>query len=215
MSRSSWSSSWSWSGSQDPTSHFDGWDLKNDHFGTLFGPFLRGPKQVSSTPIRTWQESIAMDAWSVSPSLMVVGLGQTPQKPWSGGGRFLGVEGSILDPPLLKWSSLYILSRARVEEMVGKMTLFGPFSGHAWPRNGGVFDHPFPWLNGNAAQKWNFTCSKHDTENDCFVFLQKKSVFWCFFQNHYFPKKAKKGNSVKTRKVMFLRGATTKEHDDR
>ena len=39
--------------SHDPTSHFDGWDLKNDHFGTLFGPFLRGPKQVSSTPVRT------------------------------------------------------------------------------------------------------------------------------------------------------------------
>ena len=37
------------------TSHFDGWDLKNDHFGTLFGPFLRGPKQVSSAPIRTWR----------------------------------------------------------------------------------------------------------------------------------------------------------------
>lgn len=142
-------------------------------------------------------------SWPDPPKTMIWG--------WSLS-RSWGVD---FGPPLLKWSSLYILSRARVEEMVGKMTLFGPFSGHAWPRNGGVFDHPFPWLNGNAAQKWNFTCSKHDTENDCFVFLQKKSVFWCFFQNHYFPKKAKKGNSVKTRKVMFLRGATTKEHDDR
>lgn len=87
--------------------------------------------------------------------------------------------------------------------MVGKMTLFGPFSGHAWPRNGCVFDHPFTWLNGNAAQKWNFTCSKHDTENDGFVFLQKKSDFCCFSQNHYFRKKAKKGNSGKHAKSCF------------
>jgi hypothetical protein len=122
------------------------------------------------------------------PVYMVTGLAKPLQNHETRGGHIPRGMGRFRPPPR-NGVPIYILSRARVGRLVGKMALFDPFFDPYWTKNGVVFRPPFVESNGRRKEKRHFTHHEHDPKNDDFVFFLKKPFFAFFAKSRFFKKR--------------------------